>query len=551
MPLLDESMLLSSTYMSKDDAYSELTRLFSCKDATVIMHNGKYDYEVLCTNGFLFPSAESRCRIADTMIAAWLLEPDGSGKSPFSLETLAERLLHLKGIAFDDIVEKGGSFSDVPLEVATNYCAEDSDFTLKIYHILKKKLAEQGLEEWYWNTEMPLLPLLSEMELSGIHLDSASLSSYRVELEDKIYAIQKEIFALVGHEFNIASTKQLQQVLFEERGLKTGKKTKTGYSTDTAVMEELAFVDPVPKKILEYRMASKLLSTYVDALPALADKNERVHTTFLQTGTATGRLSSRDPNLQNIPVRDAEGRRIRSAFTAVPHTVLLSADYAQIELVVLAHLSGDEELQKSFKEGTDVHKATAALIYGVDSDKVTAEMRRTAKTINFGIIYGMSAFRLAKDLGITRTLAKTFIDSYFAQYPKIKTFIADTVASAEKNGYVETLFHRKRYIKNINSGNKIEKSAAERVAVNTPIQGSAADIVKRAMLNVDNALKADGSGAKILLQVHDELIVECPDDEKIVERTKEIVRSEMERAVKLDVPLRVSIESGKNWGEFH
>ena len=596
VPIQQESSIFTSDYISKEDAFKELSRLFSNKDVTVIMHNAKYDYEVLLSNGFqlqpqpqavsqepqavsqkgvqelLFDEANDTslnesdktgcadktgsacaccCTIADSMIAAWLLEPDGVGKSPFALESLAERLLHLKGIEFDDIVEKGASFADVPLEKATDYCAEDSDFTLKIYHILKQKLKENGLYDWFKEVELPLVPLLSEMELSGIHLDSSSLHSYRGELENKIYTIQKEIFELVGHEFNIASTKQLQQVLFEERGLKTGKKTKTGYSTDTAVMEELALVDPVPQKILEYRMASKLLSTYVDALPSLADKNGRVHTTFLQTGTATGRLSSRDPNLQNIPVRNEEGRRIRSAFTAAEGTVLISADYAQIELVVLAHLSGDEELQKAFIEGTDVHKATAALIYGVDSEKVSAEMRRTAKTINFGIIYGMSAFRLAKDLGITRTVAKTFIDSYFTQYPKIQEFIDKTVKEAEKNGYVETLFHRKRYIKNITSGNKIEKNAAERVAVNTPIQGSAADIVKKAMLSVDKALKAEENGAHILLQVHDELIVECPFDEKIVEKTKEIIKREMENAVKLSVPLRVSIESGKSWGEFH
>ena len=479
------------------------------------------------------------------------MQPDELGRNPYSLETLAEKYLCLRGIQFDEIVEKGKDFSSVPIEKAAEYCAEDSDFTLQLFAIFKEKLVENGLSELFEQTEMRLLPLLAEMEIAGIHLDSAALSSYHGELEAKIAGIQDEIFALVGHEFNIASTKQLQQVLFEERGLKTGKKTKTGYSTDTSVMEELALLDPVPKKILEYRAGAKLLSTYVDALPLLADSNGRVHTTFLQTGTATGRLSSRDPNLQNIPVRDDEGRRIRSAFTAERGTVLVSADYAQIELVVLAHLSGDEALQKSFIDGKDVHRATAALIYGTSPEDVTAEMRRTAKTINFGIIYGMSPFRLAKDLGISRTMAQRFIDSYFAQYPKIREFIAKTVFGAEENGFVETLFHRRRYIPNIKSGNKIEKAAAERVAVNTPIQGTAADIVKKAMIAVDSALRADGSGARILLQVHDELIVECPDDEKIVERTKSIIRKEMEGAAALSVPLRVSIESGKSWGEFH
>lgn len=555
--------------VKKNDAFAELSRIFSCKTATVVMHNGKFDYEVLISNGFSLKNASNSgelslfnvdecekkaifvpdCKIFDTMVAAWILQPDELGRNPFALETLSEKYLHLKGISFDEIVEKGKTFADVPLEKAAEYCAEDSDFTLKLFFELKPKLAENGLLSLFENTEMRLLPLLSQMEIAGIHLDSAALKAYHGELSEKIVQIQQEIFDLVGHEFNIASTKQLQQVLFEERGLKAGKKTKTGFSTDTAVMEELALVDPVPAKILEYRAKSKLLSTYVDALPELADAAGRVHTTFLQTGTATGRLSSRDPNLQNIPVRDDAGRRIRSAFTAEKGTVLISADYAQIELVVLAHLSGDEVLQKSFRDGTDVHRATAALIYGTSAENVTSEMRRAAKTINFGIIYGMSAFRLAKDLGISRTTAKGFIDSYFAQYPKIREFIAKTVADAEKNGFVETLFHRRRYIQNIKSANKIEKAAADRVAVNTPIQGTAADIVKLAMIAVDSALKKDGSGARILLQVHDELIVECP--ETALERTRDIIKREMENAVSLSVPLRVSIESGKNWGEFH
>ena len=569
-----EGVYIPLSHVQKDEAYKELARLFGDDNTTVVMHNGKFDYEVLRSNGFVFSSAEKKeaseqlslfasdedeaesksadypkCKIFDTMVAAWLISPEGSGRNPYSLETVSEKYLRLRGISFDDIVEKGKTFADVPLEKAAEYCAEDSDFTLKLYHVLRSKLKENSLEDLFENTEMKLLPLLSEMEIAGIHLDANALSEYHVVLEEKIAKIQQEIYELVGHEFNIASTKQLQQVLFEERGLKTGKKTKTGYSTDTAVMEELATEDPVPQKILEYRANSKLLSTYVDALPSLADKNGRVHTTFLQTGTATGRLSSRDPNLQNIPVRDEEGRKIRSAFTAEKGTALISADYSQIELVVLAHLSGDEALKKSFIDGTDVHRATAALIYGVTPDAVTSEMRRAAKTINFGIIYGMSAFRLAKDLGISRTIAKGFIDNYFAQYPKIRTFIEATVKNAEENGFVETMFHRRRFIANIKSANKLEKAAAERIAVNTPIQGTAADIVKKAMLKVDSALKKDGKGARILLQVHDELIVECP--ESAVESTKAIIRREMESAVKLSVPLRVSIESGKNWGEFH
>ena len=303
--------------------------------------------------------------------------------------------------------------------------------------------------------------------------------------------------------------------------------------------------------ILEFREMTKLQSTYVETLPEMCDKNGRIHTDFVQTGTATGRLSCRDPNLQNIPVRNEAGRRIRSAFTAPEGKVLVSADYAQIELVILAHLSGDENMCRAFTEGTDVHKATAALIFGVEPENVTQEMRRTAKIINFGVIYGMSAFRLANDLGISRTKAAEFIENYFNTYSSINTFITETIRKAEEKGYVETLFGRKRPIAGINSKNRLEKSGAERIAVNTPVQGSAADIVKKAMLDVDEALSKEKNGARLLLQVHDELILECPDNPETIEKTIALVKDKMENAVKLSVPLRVSIEYGKNWGEFH
>ena len=398
---------------------------------------------------------------------------------------------------------------------------------------------------------MSILPILTKMELTGIHLDTATLHAYNKELTEGIAAAEQAIYKEVGHEFNIASPKQLQTVLFEERGLKAGKKTKTGYSTDTSVLEELALLDPVPRMILEYREMAKLNSTYVEALPKLVDDQGRIHTDFVQTGTATGRLSCREPNLQNIPVRNEAGRRIRSAFTAPEGKVLISADYAQIELVVLAHLSDDKNMCKAFIDGTDVHKATAALIYGVTPDQVTADMRRTAKTINFGVIYGMSAFRLANDLGISRTQAAQFIDNYFAQYSSVNAFIKETIKKAEETGYVETILGRRRPILAINSRNKIEKSAAERIAVNSPVQGSAADIVKKAMLGVSEALKKTKSPVRLLLQVHDELIFECPDDKATIEAAIALIKDKMENAVKLKVPLRVSIEYGKNWGEFH
>ena len=590
-----DDLFADSTGIPLKDALTQLLRLFQAKSLTVAMHNAKFDLKVLATNikkaGFKNAELTEKIlesSIYDTMIYAWLQNPERTGKNSYSLESLGEQILGLKGIEFSDIVEKGQTFADVPLEKAAPYGAEDADFTLKLAQAQQKggfdpstklrdrtasptqppvvecnnssvlpvvECRDSGVSrpplEKLFQLEMKVLPILTKMELTGIHLDTATLHAYNKELTEGIAAAEQSIYKEVGHEFNIASPKQLQTVLFEERGLKAGKKTKTGYSTDTSVLEELAFEDPVPRMILDYREMAKLKSTYVEALPKLVDDQGRIHTDFVQTGTATGRLSCRDPNLQNIPVRNEAGRRIRSAFTAPEGKVLISADYSQIELVVLAHLSGDKNMSQSFIDGTDVHKATAALIYGVAPDAVTPEMRRTAKTINFGVIYGMSAFRLARDLGISRTQASQFIENYFAQYSSVDAFIKDTIKKAEETGYVETLFCRRRPIMNINSRNKLEKAAAERIAVNTPVQGSAADIVKTAMLAVSDALKTSASPARLLLQVHDELIFECPDDKATIDTTIALIKDKMENAVKLNVPLRVSIEYGKNWGEFH
>ena len=590
-----DDLFADSTGIPLKDALTQLLRLFQAKSVTVAMHNAKFDLKVLATNikkaGFKNAELTEKIlesSIYDTMIYAWLQNPERTGKNSYSLESLGEQILGLKGIEFSDIVEKGQTFADVPLEKAAPYGAEDADFTLKLAQAQQKggfdpstklrdrtasptqppvvecrdsgvssvvECRDSGVSrpplEKLFQLEMKVLPILTKMELTGIHLDTATLHAYNKELTEGIAAAEQSIYKEVGHEFNIASPKQLQTVLFEERGLKAGKKTKTGYSTDTSVLEELAFEDPVPRMILDYREMAKLKSTYVEALPKLVDDQGRIHTDFVQTGTATGRLSCRDPNLQNIPVRNEAGRRIRSAFTAPEGKVLISADYSQIELVVLAHLSGDKNMSQSFIDGTDVHKATAALIYGVAPDAVTPEMRRTAKTINFGVIYGMSAFRLARDLGISRTQASQFIENYFAQYSSVDAFIKDTIKKAEETGWVETLFGRRRPIMNINSRNKLEKAAAERIAVNTPVQGSAADIVKTAMLAVSDALTASASPARLLLQVHDELIFECPDDKATIDTTIALIKDKMENAVKLNVPLRVSIEYGKNWGEFH
>ena len=554
VPLVLTDALFSGPLISKQDALAQIARLFTDKDITVVMHNGKFDYEVLRTNGIALKGGDypaPSCKIADTMVAAWLLDPDKTAGASYALEYLAEKNLSLSGIEYDDIVPKGGSFADVPLDKAADYGAEDADFTLQLWHLFRERLEKNKLLNLFTDVEMKLLPILAEMELRGIHVNTKALDKYDAELTGEIETVQKEIYEIVGHEFNIASPKQLQEILFEELKLPHGKKTKTGYSTDTTVLEELSAYHPVPQKILTYREKTKLQSTYVEALPKLCDKNKRVHTNYMQTGTATGRLSSRDPNLQNIPVRNEDGRRIRSAFTALPNTHLISADYSQIELVVLAHLSGDKNMCKAFSEGVDIHRATASLLFSTPQEKVTADERRVAKTINFGIIYGMSAFRLARDLGISRTQAASFIENYFTQYSSIRRFIDSTISFAETHGYVETIFGRRRKIININSRNRVEKAAAERVAVNTPVQGSAADIVKQAMLDVDSSLRKEKNGARLLLQVHDELIFECPSEKSVLDATLALIREKMEGAVKLSVPLRVSIEAGKNWGAFH
>lgn len=520
-----------------------LARLWSNKALTLVLHNGKFDYQVLRT-AKIFTSAG--CRLFDTMIAAWLLEPDNLN---FGLENLAETQLGLQGINYKDVVPKGCTFAAVPLPQATEYAAEDADFTLQLYHLYKPALEQAHLTALFETLEMPLMPLLADMEAQGIFLKKEELAAFSEELAETLARDEAEIYKLVGHPFNIASPKQLQEVLFTERKLPTGKKTKTGYSTDISVLEELAAIDELPAKILDYRASAKLKSGYADALPLLADTHGRIHTSFIQTGTATGRLSSRDPNLQNIPIRGEEGRKIRKAFYAADGCKLISADYAQIELVILAHFSQDENLVKAFRHGTDVHAATAALIFNVPVENVVPDMRRIAKVINFGVMYGMSAFRLANQLRISRTEAAEFITRYFTTYAGVSAFMETLKESAAEKGFVETLMGRRRYIRAINSKNQTQRAAAERIAINTPIQGSAADIVKTAMLRVDRALKQQQLKARLLLQVHDELILEAPDAE--VDAVKALLKQEMEHVVELAVPLRVSIEAGSCWGDFH
>ncbi|MDR2134376.1 MAG: DNA polymerase I, partial [Treponema sp.] len=529
-------------FLDPQKVRSLLAPLLADRNMTVIAHNAKFDYKVSRGWGI----GRWQCRIWDTMVAAWLADPE---RNNYSLDSLASYVFNYTPVAYRDIVPKDRAFDWVPLETACRYSAEDADLCLRMKQYLEPRLEKAGALELFTGLEMPLLPILAEMEGAGIKIEPRVLKSYGQELFAELNRIQDETWKIVGHQFNLASPKQLQEVLFTERKLKPGKKTKTGYSTDVDVLEELSREDPVPDLILRHRTLAKLKSTYVDALADLADREGRLHTNFVQTGTATGRLSSRDPNLQNIPIRDEEGRRIREAFIARPGCVLISADYSQIELVVLAHLSEDEGLCSAFREGKDVHARTAALIFGIDESEVDGSRRRIAKTINFGVMYGMSAFRLANELRISRTEAAAFIDAYFKTYAGVSRFIEGLVRKTEETGYASTILGRRRYIPAINSRNKTEKAAAERVAVNTPIQGSAADIVKTAMLRLDRRLSDEKSAARLLLQVHDELILECPKEE--APAAARLTQEVMEQAAKLRVPLRVSVETGRRWGDFH
>ncbi|MDR1398721.1 MAG: DNA polymerase I [Treponema sp.] len=532
----------TAPFLEPEQVKALLVPFFADPAMAIIAHNAKYDYEVSRAWGI----PRWQCKIWDTMIAAWLSAPE---RGNYSLDSLSTFHFSYTPLPYFSIVPKGTTFDAVPLEIATRYSAEDADLTMRLKTMLEPRLRETEVESLFLTMEMPLLPILAEMEGEGIKIEKLVLEEYGKELAVELESLKEKTFSFVGHEFNLLSTKQLQDVLFVERGLKPSKKTKTGFSTDVAVLEELAKEDEVPALILRHRTLAKLKSTYVDALAELADVNGRLHTSFVQTGTVTGRLSSREPNLQNIPVRDEEGRRIREAFVADTGKTLISADYSQIELVVLAHLSGDENLVSAFRLGKDVHARTAALIFGIDEAEVLPEQRRVAKVINFGVMYGMSAFRLANELGIRRTEASAFIETYFKTYSGINRLVKDLVQKAEQSGYASTIFGRRRYIPAINSLNKTEKAAAERVAVNTPIQGSAADIVKIAMLNLDKRLSAEKSPARLLLQVHDELILEAP--AQGAEDIARIVKEEMENAVALSVPLRVGVEIGRRWGDFH
>jgi DNA polymerase-1 len=530
------------TCIPEETVKQRLAGLLEDPALRLVAQNAKYDYKVMRRWGIR--PANVHC---DTTVAAWILESD---EGNYGLDRMAEKRLGFRTLPFADLVGKDQALDQVPVQQVTDYSGEEADLTLRMYGLLSHDLSAEGLDGILNDIEMPLLTVLAEMELTGIRILSPELAAYSRELETSLAVLEQEIYALCGRAFNINSTKQLQEILFTWRKLTPVRKTKTGFSTDVDVLEILAEQDPVPEKILSHRKLSKLKSTYVDALPLLVnERTGRLHTHYIQTGAATGRLASKDPNLQNIPIREEEGRRIRSAFVPAPGMRFVSADYAQIELAILAYLSKDPILLDAFAQGRDVHRQTSALIFGVPEDQVTPDQRRVGKTINFGVAYGMSSFGLAQSLKIPRAEADRFIKAYFHRFEGVDRFLKATIKGAEDTGFVHTLMGRRRRVAAINSRNRTEKNGAERVAVNSPIQGTAADIVKLAMVRLFRRLAEQKLSTRVLLQVHDEIILEAPDEE--VPEVEKLVRETMEHVTEHPIPLKVSCESGESWGAFH
>jgi len=472
-----------------------------------------------------------------------------------NMDDLAMRHLDVKTISYEEVAGKGAKqigFDQVEIDKATQYSAEDADITLQLHQTLLPQIKAQGkLEHVYRDIEMPARQVLFVMERNGVLLDSKLLNEQSRELGEKLLVLETKAYELAGQPFNLASPKQLQEILFDKLGIPSKKKTATGSrSTDEEVLQELALDYPLPKLLLEYRGMAKLKSTYTDKLPLMVNpQTGRVHTNYAQAVAVTGRLASNDPNLQNIPVRTAEGRRIREAFIAPPGSHIVSADYSQIELRIMAHISRDPSLLKAFAEGADIHRATAAEIFGVAPEELTSEQRRYAKVINFGLIYGMSAFGLASQLGLERSAAQAYIDRYFARYPGVADYMQRTREQAKQQGYVETVFGRRLWLPEIHSPNGQRRQGAERAAINAPMQGTAADLIKLAMIAVQGWLAREKLATLLVMQVHDELVLEVPEGE--LERVKAELPGLMCNVAKLDVPLLVEMGVGPNWEQAH
>jgi len=509
--------------------------------------NMKYDILVLANYGI-----EVKGPMFDTMVAHYVLQPE----LRHNMDYLAEIYLHYRTIHIEELIgAKGknqGNMRALPPEAVYKYACEDADVTLKLQRILEKELNDSGASSLFYDIEMPLVPVLAYMERTGVRVDTDALKETSQHFTTRMNQIEQEIYQLADMEFNVSSPKQVGEVLFDKMKIvNKAKKTKTGqYVTSEEVLEGLRSKHPIVGKILDYRGLKKLLSTYIDALPLLINPNTgKIHTSFNQTVTATGRLSSSNPNLQNIPIRNEDGKEIRKAFIPEEGCEFFSADYSQIELRIMAHLSGDPNMIDAFREGDDIHAATAAKVYKIGIDEVTREQRSKAKTANFGIIYGISVFGLAERMNVSRSEAKELIDGYFETYPKIKEYMDKSIAVAREKGYIETIFGRKRFLPDINSHNAVVRGYAERNAINAPIQGSAADIIKVAMVRIYQRFMAENIRSKMMLQVHDELNFSVYPDEK--EKVRQIVIEEMEKAYAMQVPLRADCGWGKNWLEAH
>ncbi len=510
-----------------------------------VCQNGKYDIGVLRsiginTNNFYF----------DTMVASYILDPD----QKHGMDDLAEKYLNYKPISISEIIgdkKDPAKIFDVDLNVLNNYASEDADITFRLFEVLAKELEKEELNDIAFNVDFPLVPVLEDIEREGINVDKKTLNELSIELQNLLESLTESIYKLADTEFNINSPKQLQEILFKKLGLTPTKKTKTGFSTDARSLEYIRGEHDIIELLLDYRQISKLKSTYADSLPNMINpKTGRIHTSLNQVAASTGRLASNDPNLQNIPIRTERGKEIRKAFVARDKNhVILSADYSQIELRIMASICGDEGLLKAFKNGEDIHKSTASLVFMVDPEDVTPNMRRKAKEVNFGILYGIGSFGLSTRLGITRKHAKEIIETYFNTFKKVKQYMEDTVAKAKEKGYAETLLGRRRYLKNINSSNRVVRQFEERVAINMPIQGTAADMIKIAMIKIHNELKKRQSKTKMILQVHDELLFDAHKDE--VDELLPIIKDLMENAMPMEVPILVDTGIGDNWLDAH
>jgi len=530
-----------------ESVLSQLKPLLENPDIKKIGQNIKYDWMVLKRHGINLAGV-----MFDTMLASYLINPS---KRAHNLDQIALDFLDHKTITYKEISGKGQrdvSFAEIPLEKAMPYSCEDADITLMAYHVLMPLIENAGLMELYNNVELPLVPVLMNMEMTGVCVDREKLTELSKSFEHQLEQLESMIYSVAGEEFNIKSSQQLGRILFEKLKLPVQKKTKkkTGYSTDVSVLTALADKHELPEIILRHRTIAKLKSTYTDALLDLVHpETGRIHTSYNQTVTATGRLSSSDPNLQNIPIRTDEGMEIRKAFVPRKEWILVSADYSQIELRILAHYADDDILIKAFNHNEDIHTRTATEVFQVFPSFVTSELRRQAKVINFGIVYGMSPYGLSKELGISQKMAKTYIDNYFSRYKGVKRFVDQTISDARKTKKTSTLLGRIRLLPDINSSNKVVREFAERTAINTPVQGTAADLIKLAMIRVDAAFRDGGLNSAMLLSVHDEIVFEVPPEE--LASVKVLVKEIMEGIWSLKVPLKVNLASGNNWAEAH